>query len=101
MLYMAATRTQVYLTEEQRRRVDELIASNGQSLAWVIREALDQYLAVPAGDPQLALDATFGALPAVSPPARIEWNRHPAGPRALLLADQEAERAVRAVRRRP
>lgn len=83
VLYMAATRTQVYLTAEQRRRIDDLIGRNGQSLAWVVREALDQYLAELSLDLQQALDATFGALPDITVPPREEWNRYPAGPDAL------------------
>jgi len=97
---MAATRTQVYLTEEQRRQVDALTATNGQSLAWVIREALDQYLAGPSRDIQPALDATFGALPTLSPPPRDEWDREPGGPKALSLPVPAPARATRGVRRR-
>src|SRR4051794_13825399 len=39
-LYMAATRTQVYLTAAQRERLDELAKRDGRSLASHIREAL-------------------------------------------------------------
>ncbi|MGI8608944.1 MAG: CopG family transcriptional regulator [Candidatus Dormibacteria bacterium] len=97
---MAATRTQVYLTTEQRRRIDDLITRNGQSLAWVIREALDQYLAAPGADRQTALDATFGALPRLSVPSREEWNRFPAGRTALGLPSHQAAEDVPASRRR-
>ena len=72
---MASTRTQVYLTEAQRRRIDERIAQEGHSLAWIVREALDQYLAAPVPDRQAALDATFGAIPDMEIPPREEWNR--------------------------
>jgi hypothetical protein len=91
---MAATRTQVYLTAEQRARIDELIGRNGQSLAWVIREALDRYLAAPGSDRQAALDATFGVLPAIAMPDRGESNRFPAGPNAFgLRAEMPGVRA--------
>lgn len=83
VLYMPSTRTQVYLTEDQRRRIDALASRNGQSLAWIVREALDHYLADPAPDRQSALDATFGAAPDIVVPSREEWNRYPAGPKAL------------------
>lgn len=75
---MAATRTQVYLTATQRRQIDELIARNGQSLAWVVREALDQYLAEPT-DRREAIDGTFGAIPGIAVPPRDEWERFPPG----------------------
>lgn len=71
---MSATRTQVYLTEEQRRRIDEIVRWEGLTLAEVIRRALDAYL--PADrDPATALSATFGADPGASAPSRDEWDR--------------------------
>ena len=92
---MASTRTQVYLTAEQRRKIDERIARGGQSLAWIIREALDQYLAGPAPDRDAALAATFGALPDITVPARDEWNRYPAGPDALAITPGASKRPAR------
>jgi len=80
---MASARTQVYLTAEQRRRIDEITDRNGQSLAWVIREALDQYLVGPHPDRQQALDETFGSIADLAVPPRSEWNRHPAGADAI------------------
>ncbi len=38
---MATVRTQVYLTTEQRKRIDDLRARDGRSLAEVVRDALD------------------------------------------------------------
>lgn len=38
------TRTQVYLTEEQRAKLKEQAARNGRPLSDLIREALDDYL---------------------------------------------------------
>ncbi|MDQ6748273.1 MAG: ribbon-helix-helix domain-containing protein [Candidatus Dormibacteraeota bacterium] len=96
---MAATRTQVYLTEAQRRKIDQLIAREGHSLAWVVREALDQYLAGPTPDRQGALDATFGLLPDLAVPARGEWDRYPAGSRALVTAKPASPRARPSPRR--
>ena len=43
-LYMAATRTQIYLTTEQRRRLDDRGRQTGLGLAEMIREAVDAYL---------------------------------------------------------
>src|SRR6202044_1994101 len=68
-LYMStATRTQVYLTAEQRRQIEELRAHDGRTLAEVIRAALDEYLSTHGPDAaeraraktQRVLDETFG-----------------------------------------
>jgi len=72
---MSATRTQVYLTEEQRRRIDAFAAAEGVTMAEVVRRALDWFLESEAPDPQVALDATFGADPGASVPGRDEWDR--------------------------
>lgn len=71
---MAATRTQVYLTEEQRRMIDEIARAEGVTLAEVIRRALDVYLGVER-DPAPALAATFGADLDARAPSRDEWDR--------------------------
>jgi Ribbon-helix-helix protein, copG family len=87
---MAATRTQVYLTEDQRREIEKLRARDGRTLAEVIRAALDEYLAThgPAAAEarrakhQRVLDETFGIAPDFPYPNRDEpdrfdrdWNR--------------------------
>ena len=72
---MPATRTQVYLTEKQRRRIDELAAARGVTLAEVVRLALDEYLESEVPDAGPILAATFGAAPELSPPSRDEWDR--------------------------
>ena len=72
---MAATRTQVYLTQEQRERIDEVAARSGQSLAEIVRLALDEYLEERAPDPDAALKATFGTVPDLEVPSRDEWDR--------------------------
>jgi hypothetical protein len=74
-LYMAAIRTQVYLTADQRRRLDECRRKEGRPLAELIREALDSYLGDQHADPGAALDAAFGALPRLEVPGRDEWDR--------------------------
>jgi Arc/MetJ-type ribon-helix-helix transcriptional regulator len=80
---MAATRTQVYLTQEQRDRIEELRASDGRTLAEVIRTALDEYLATHGradeeqerAETQRVFDETFGIAPDFQVPPREEWNR--------------------------
>ena len=74
-LYMAATRTQIYLTAEQRRRLDERAKRRGVSLAWVVRDAINAYLDEPDVDLEAALDATFGTMPDLEVPSRDEWDR--------------------------
>ena len=73
-LYMPATRTQIYLTAEQRRRLDERGRREGRPLAALIREAVDRYLE-STPDARTALDETFGSLPDLDVPARDEWDR--------------------------
>lgn len=72
---MAATRTQLYLTEEQRQRVDEITRAEGITLAEVMRRALDVYLDRVAPDSDEALAATFGADRSAAYPDRDEWDR--------------------------
>lgn len=80
---MAATRTQVYLTADQRREIERLRASDGRTLAEVIRAALDEYLAThgPAAvekeraETQRVLDETFGIAPDFPYPDRSDWDR--------------------------
>jgi len=72
---MSATRTQVYLTEKQRQRIDALAEANGVTMAEIIRRALDSYFEDETPDPEMALAATFGAAPDTTVPTRDEWNR--------------------------
>lgn len=75
VLYMPATRTQIYLTDEQRRRLDARGRSRGAPLARMIREAVDAYLANDDGrDTDAALAETFGTLPDLELPSRDEWE---------------------------
>jgi predicted DNA-binding protein len=69
-----STRTQIYLTDEQRRRINELAESEGLTMAEIIRRALDGYLDDLA-NAEPALIATFGAAPDFSVPSRNEWDR--------------------------
>ena len=74
-LYMAARRTQIYLTAEQRKRLDERRRREGRTLAELVREAVDAYLTDRSVDPATALNSTFGALPKLEVPRRDEWER--------------------------
>jgi len=72
---MAATRTQIYLTERQRRRLEDRQRIEGKSMAGVIRDAIDAYLTEPAVDIGAALDGTFGSIPELTVPSRREWTQ--------------------------
>jgi hypothetical protein len=76
---LSATRTRVYLTEEQRQRIDALAEAEAVTMAEIIRRALDSYLEDETPDPELALAlalaATFGAAPDAAVPSRNEWDR--------------------------
>ena len=78
VLYMASTRTQIYLTEDQRRRLDARGRRTGAPMARLIREAVDAYLADDRPDTDAALDESFGALPDLIVPSRDEWAADPA-----------------------
>ena len=71
---MSATRTQVYLTDEQRRRIDLAAEADGITMAEVIRRAVDEYLDGEI-DPTAALASTFGAEPSATMPSRDDWRR--------------------------
>jgi hypothetical protein len=66
---MAARRTQIYLTAEQRKRLDERRRRERRTLAEIVRQAVDAYLTDRRADPATALNSTFGALP--SPHAQV------------------------------
>lgn len=72
---MSATRTQIYLTEDQRARLDALARRENKTLAQLIREAVDRYLEVDRPDPEAVLRRTFGIAPDFEVPDRSEWNR--------------------------
>jgi len=79
-LYMAAsrvpaTRTQVYLTQDQRAKLAALQRRDGRPLAEHVRAALDLYLAEEIPDMEAVLGETFGAVPDLAVPPRSEWER--------------------------
>ncbi len=65
----------MYLTVEQRRRLDELARGRRTTLAHLIREAVDRYLQESGPTAAAALEATFGRVPSLEVPAREEWER--------------------------
>jgi predicted DNA-binding protein len=73
-LHMASKRTQIYLTVDQRRRLGDRMRREKRSVAELVREAVDAYLADRSGDVAAALDSTFGTLPRLKVPSRDEWD---------------------------
>lgn len=71
---MAALRTQIYLTEHQRRELDARSAREGESLAELIRAAVDEYLAARPASLDEALAESFGAVPGAEAASRSEWD---------------------------
>ncbi len=72
---MSATRTQVYLTEQQRQRIDELAGIEGVTLAEIVRRALDAYFSSYIPDASESFSRTFGAVTDIEAPSRDEWQR--------------------------
>jgi hypothetical protein len=72
---MSATRTQVYFTQEQRRRLDARARREGKTLARVVRDAVDAYVAQEPSGLNVVLDETFGSMPDLDVPPRGEWDR--------------------------
>ena len=72
---MPSTRTQIYLTQDQRRRIDAVSEAEGVTLAEVVRRAVDAYLAGTNTDVEAVLTETFGADPDASYPDRDGWDR--------------------------
>lgn len=75
-LYMSSTRTQVYLTAEQRRRLESRRRRERKTLAAVVREAIDAYVGKDApADLRMTLDETFGIDRGFRVPSRDEWRK--------------------------
>ena len=47
----------------------------GKTLARVVREAVDAYVAQSPGDLEIVLDESFGSMPDLEVPGRGEWDR--------------------------
>ncbi len=63
------------MVAKRASRLDAVRRREGRTLADVIREAVDAYLAEPVADPDTALATTFAALPDLEVPSREEWDR--------------------------
>ena len=65
-------RTQIYLSDEQRARIDRVAARRRITMAEVVRRAVDTYV-----DQDDELETTFGAARGIrgAVPARDEWDR--------------------------
>ena len=70
-------RTQIYLDEDQDRRLERRAAAAGVTKSALIRSAIDRFLSRDPKPDELkdALEETFGALPGISVPSRDEWDR--------------------------
>ncbi len=74
--YMGATRTQIYLTETQRKALDARRRRERKTLAAVVRDAIDAYLGeVSPNEYRAVLDRTFGAIPDLKVPSRSEGRK--------------------------
>src|SRR5262249_697962 len=74
-------RTQIYLTGSQHRAAMALARRRGESLASVVRQALDRYLVDSVHDAEADWDgdpayALIGALPLSARPARGSLSEH-------------------------
>lgn len=76
---MPLTRIDVRLTEAQRARLAQRAEAERTTMAHVIRDAIDRYLAQDLDDiePARALAETFGSRPGFGAgvPSRDEWSR--------------------------
>ena len=72
MMYMAAVRTQIYLTEQQRVRLSDRAQRQGVRMAQLIRDAIDSFLSTEDD-----VEATFGAAPDIARnvSSRDEWQQ--------------------------
>lgn len=78
VLYMASIRTQIYLTRDQRAKLDEIRQRERKSLAQLIRDAIDAFLQKEGHDDagvDEMLAESFGAIPDLEVPSRDEWDR--------------------------
>lgn len=76
VLYMSSIRTQIYLTEGQRRGVERIRQQRHCSLAEVIRMAVDEHIENSSPEIEPVLAKSFGSMPNLEGPSRDEWNRN-------------------------
>lgn len=70
-------RTQIYLEEEQDRRLERRARATAVTKSALIREAIDRFLRREAspGEIESVLAETKGAIPDIRAPDREEWDR--------------------------
>ena len=70
-------RTQIYLEEDQDRRLQARAKTEGTTKSAVIRQAIDEFLRRRSQRDELRshLDATLGSIPGIEVPSRDEWDR--------------------------
>ena len=70
-------RTQIYLNEDQDRRLERRARAVGKTKSALIRDAIDRLLARDgsASDLEATLQETLGAMAEISAPNRDEWDR--------------------------
>lgn len=76
MLIYIMKRTQIYLDEDQDRRLAKRSRTTGRTKSELIREALQRFLSREphTSDLELKLKRTAGALPGIQAPSRDEWS---------------------------
>jgi hypothetical protein len=74
-VHMPQVRTQIYLTEAQRKKLSVRGQREGKALAELVREALDRDLKDEPEDPRAVLASTFGACPRLRAIPWTEWGR--------------------------
>lgn len=77
MIAYIVRRTQIYLDEDQDRRLQARASAAGVTKSALIREAIEQFLKRRSrrSDLQAHLDATFGSMRDIEVPSRDEWDR--------------------------
>lgn len=70
-------RTQIYLEDDQDRRLQARAKNEGTTKSAVIRQAIDEFLRRRSRRDELRshLDATLGSIPGIEVPSRDEWDR--------------------------
>ncbi len=76
MIYIVK-RTQIYLDEEQDRKLERRARAAAVTKSALIREAIDRFLRrePTPSDIESALAETDGAIPDIEVPSRDEWDR--------------------------
>lgn len=70
-------RTQIYLDDEQDRRLRKRARATGRTKSALIRDAIDGLLSreTTPSELEMALEETAGSVPGITVPERAEWDR--------------------------